>query len=143
MCVPGDRASSEIDACKQPSGRRALPLMLRHDFSILPSCQMPPSPRSLPARWCNGVCGSKPFLGNRAAQLYQVSLPQDAELLLPSVLAQLGSGGLLQGSCGSVLGGGWALGCGRAGVTWSVSPLAAAARSVPRELASPVSQKAS
>lgn len=38
---------------------------------------------------------------------------------------------------------GGALGCGRAGVTWSLSPLAAAARSVPRELTSPVSQKPS
>ena len=98
--------------------------MLRYDFSILRSCQMPPSPRSLPARWCNGVCGSDPFSGNSTAQLHQVSLPQDADPLPRS----------------SVWG---ALACGRAGVTWSASPLAAAARSVPHELASLISQKSS
>lgn len=83
------------------------------------------------------------MLGSSAARLRQVSLPQDTDPSPPPRTSTTGGRGLPQVSCAAVAQSRGALACGRAGVTWSTLLLAAAARSVPRELMSPISQEGS
>lgn len=88
VCVPGDRASSEMPV-NSPQGNTGTAFNSLTQF--LHPRQLPDAALS-PARWCNRVCRSNPFSGNSAAWLYQVSLPRDADPS-PPAQAQLGSGG--------------------------------------------------
>lgn len=65
--------------------------MLHHDFSILHSCQMLPSPHFLPGRWCDGFCGTISFRGSVQPSCIR-SLRPRTPTLCPALLAQLGSG---------------------------------------------------